>query len=72
MKLLLDENLPPSLAKAVDKLFPGSVHVEQCGLGSTDDTTDNLNRLLRQHADTIAAFGQNRTEAILEIARTIP
>ena len=39
MKLLLDENLPPSLAKVVDQLFPGSVHVDQCGLGSTDDAT---------------------------------
>jgi predicted nuclease of predicted toxin-antitoxin system len=114
MKLLLDENLPPALAKAIDHVFPGSAHVQQYGLGATDDatiwayakqkdfvivtkdsdfeelsmlhgappkviwlrtgncTTDNLNRLLCMHADTITAFGQNPTDAILEIARTIP
>lgn len=38
MKLLLDENLSPSLAKALSDLYPGSIHVHSCGLGATDDS----------------------------------
>ena len=38
MKLLLDENLSPSLARSVSDLYPGSTHVHECGLGSTDDS----------------------------------
>jgi predicted nuclease of predicted toxin-antitoxin system len=37
MKLLLDENLPPRLARSVQDLFPGSAHVEDCGLGTATD-----------------------------------
>ena len=37
MKLLFDENLPPSLAAAVQGLWPGSTHMHQCGLGASDD-----------------------------------
>jgi predicted nuclease of predicted toxin-antitoxin system len=37
MKLLLDENLSPKLAGFLQDLFPGSEHVEDCGLGSTSD-----------------------------------
>jgi predicted nuclease of predicted toxin-antitoxin system len=39
MKLLLDENLSPALAKAISDLFPGSAHVHDCGLGSADDSS---------------------------------
>jgi predicted nuclease of predicted toxin-antitoxin system len=38
MKLLLDENLSPKLAKSISDLFPGSNHVHDCGLGAMDDT----------------------------------
>jgi predicted nuclease of predicted toxin-antitoxin system len=37
MKLLLDENLSPVLAARLSDCFPGSMHVEQCGLASVDD-----------------------------------
>jgi len=37
MKLLLDENLSPKLARAVADLFPDSLHVEECGLGGASD-----------------------------------
>lgn len=37
MKLLLDENLSPRLIKQLSDLYPGSAHVQQCGLGSTAD-----------------------------------
>jgi predicted nuclease of predicted toxin-antitoxin system len=37
VKLLLDENLSPRLIEQLSDLYPGSVHVHQCGLGSTDD-----------------------------------
>ena len=37
MKLLLDENLPPKLARSLQDLFPGSVHVEECGLAARSD-----------------------------------
>ena len=37
MKLLFDENLSPQLVDILSDLYPGSAHVHQCGLGSTDD-----------------------------------
>lgn len=37
MKLLFDENLSPRLVQAVESLFPGSAHVEDCGLLAADD-----------------------------------
>jgi predicted nuclease of predicted toxin-antitoxin system len=39
VKLLLDENLSPRLAELLSDLYPGSAHVHQCGLGSSDDST---------------------------------
>jgi predicted nuclease of predicted toxin-antitoxin system len=39
VKLLLDENLSPRLAEALADIYPGSSHVHQCGLGSSDDAT---------------------------------
>jgi predicted nuclease of predicted toxin-antitoxin system len=38
VKLLFDENLSPRLADVLDDIYPGSVHVHHCGLGSTDDS----------------------------------
>ncbi len=38
MKLLLDQNLSPTLAKSVSDLYPGSAHVHDCGLASADDS----------------------------------
>jgi len=37
VKLLFDENLPPSLVGAVQDRYPGSAHVHHCGLGASDD-----------------------------------
>ena len=38
MKLLFDENLSPKLPRFVADLFPGSLHVRECGLlGRPDD-----------------------------------
>ena len=38
MKLLFDENLSPKLPRFLSALFPGSLHVRECGLkGMPDD-----------------------------------
>jgi predicted nuclease of predicted toxin-antitoxin system len=37
MKLLFDQNLPPSLVRRFADLFPGSSHVDREGLGSARD-----------------------------------
>ena len=38
MKLLFDENLPPRLTERLSNVYPGSIHVHECGLGNTDDS----------------------------------
>lgn len=38
MKLLLDENLSPRLALAIADLYPGSLHLRDCGLRGASDT----------------------------------
>ena len=37
MKLLFDENLSSRLPEQLSDLYPGSVHVRQCGLASAGD-----------------------------------
>jgi predicted nuclease of predicted toxin-antitoxin system len=37
MKLLFDENLAPRLAAAFSDLYPGSVHLRDCGLRGASD-----------------------------------
>jgi len=37
MKLLLDENFSPRLARSLADLFTGSEHVESCGSGGAGD-----------------------------------
>ncbi len=37
MKLLFDENLAPRLAAALSDLYPGSVHLRDCGLSGASD-----------------------------------
>ena len=37
MKLLLDENLSPRLIASIGDLYPGSAHVEECGLVNSPD-----------------------------------
>ena len=37
MKLLLDENLSPRLIASIHDLYPGSTHVENCGLIAAAD-----------------------------------
>ncbi len=44
LKLLIDENLAPSLAESWQSAFPGTVHVRGIGLGNTDD------RIIWDHA----------------------
>ena len=39
MKLLFDENLSPRLTELLRDVYPQSVHVHSCGLGSADDGT---------------------------------
>jgi predicted nuclease of predicted toxin-antitoxin system len=38
VKLLIDENLSPRLAGQLQDLYPGTRHVEECGLISADDS----------------------------------
>lgn len=38
MKLLFDENLAPRLALALSDVYPGSVHVRDCGLRGASDS----------------------------------
>ena len=37
MKLLLDQNLSPSIAQSLQNLFPGSTHVRDVGLQESSD-----------------------------------
>ena len=37
MTLLIDENLSPQLARLLQDVFPGSLHIEAAGLLSTED-----------------------------------
>ena len=37
LRLLFDENLPPRLVAQLSDVFPGSLHVSECGLGSEAD-----------------------------------
>jgi predicted nuclease of predicted toxin-antitoxin system len=37
LKLLLDENLSPRLIASISDLYPGSAHIEDCGLVNTVD-----------------------------------
>jgi predicted nuclease of predicted toxin-antitoxin system len=38
VKLLFDENLPPRLVELLADVYPGSLHVHQCGLGASEDS----------------------------------
>lgn len=57
MKLLIDENLPDALIDVVSERFPGSAHVKQLALTTTDDEViwrfarDNDFALLTQDSD---------------------
>ena len=53
MKLLLDQNLSHRLAKAIEDLYPGSVHVREVGLEASSDET--VWRYAAQHGFTIAS-----------------
>jgi predicted nuclease of predicted toxin-antitoxin system len=39
VKLLFDENISPRLVEVLSDIYPGSVHVHPCGLGSANDST---------------------------------
>ena len=51
MKLLLDENLPPRLVSVLTVEFPGSTHISEVGLSSSDD--EELWRYAREHGFTL-------------------
>ena len=53
MKLLLDENLAPSLASILSPFFPGSQHVRDCGLKGKPDT--EVWNHAKQHGFVIAS-----------------
>jgi predicted nuclease of predicted toxin-antitoxin system len=38
LKPLVDENLSPRLVELLADIYPGSAHVHECGLGSSDDS----------------------------------
>ena len=45
MKLLFDENLAPRLVAALKDIYPGSVHLRDCGLrGASDEAVWNFAR----------------------------
>jgi hypothetical protein len=44
MKLLFGENLSPKLPRLLADLFPGSAHVDELGLGATDDAGSGAGR----------------------------
>ena len=50
MKLLVDENLAPKLAREIADLFPGSVHVSAVQLGNTPDS--EIWRYAKEHRYT--------------------
>ena len=57
MKLLLDQNLSPKLVTRLTELFPDSVHVQDAGLATADDSElwnyarDNDYLILSKDAD---------------------
>lgn len=53
MKLLLDANLSPRLAAALQDLFPGTAHVREFGLQSVDD--EPIWRYAIEHGFAIAS-----------------
>ena len=68
MKLLADENLPPRLVNDLSDLFPGSIHVNAAGLGSTDD--DAIWEYARFHE--FAFVTKDKDFANLSLARGAP
>lgn len=68
MKLLVDENLPPRLVSELADLFPGSVHVDAVGLGSTPDTV--IWEYAREH--DLAFLTKDKDFANLSIAWGAP
>jgi predicted nuclease of predicted toxin-antitoxin system len=53
MKLLFDENLSPKLPRLIESLFPGSVHVRDCGLKGRPD--EDVWEHARAHGFTIVS-----------------
>lgn len=46
MKVLFDANLAPELARRLEDMFPGSVHVEMIGLGAQTPRYGVMPRLM--------------------------
>lgn len=55
MKLLLDQNLSPGLIARLTDLFPGSVHVRDVGLQTSDD--DSVWKFAIEHGLCIVSKG---------------
>jgi predicted nuclease of predicted toxin-antitoxin system len=60
VKLLLDENLSPGLVASIDSFYPGSTHVENCGLLSAPD--DQVWRFALEHEFTIVTKASDFSE----------
>lgn len=78
MKLLIDQNLSPSLVRRLADLFPDSVHAFALHLGEADDAVlweyaiENCSasksaELLRKHSATIHTFAADDARGFLEI-----
>lgn len=68
MKLLFDENLSPRLIASVHDLYPGSSHVEQCGLSGAAD--EQVWQFAREHAFAIVSKDSDFSE--LSVLRGSP
>jgi predicted nuclease of predicted toxin-antitoxin system len=68
VKLLLDENLSPRLTAAISDVYPGSKHVEDCGLLSASD--DEVWRFALQNEFTVVTKDSDFSE--LSVLRGCP
>ncbi len=80
MKLLLDENLSPRLVALLSDVYPDSQHVEDVGLGETDDaqvwayaethgfaivSTAVIEMVLHNSVDAIQRFGDGEAACLM-------
>ena len=72
MKLLFDENLSPLLAKMLEPLYPGSVHVRDVNLSRASDEeiwnyAGAIDALLRSSRRDLESFGDDPDGAFLAL-----
>ena len=66
--LLLDENLSPRLASALETHFPGSMHVRDVGLKGESD--HQILRILVERVEAIEAFINEPSTALLALRKS--